>query len=356
MSVTFGDFAAVILEERDQDGIRGIESERNRFSLHIATADFASMLLTEIRPRHIREWLRVMAQKDAADTRGVRKICDDTIKRSFALVSSIATVAHEREEIEINFCTGVKVKKRVDARSTIDKWAFLTLDEQKAIVKCEGIDRADRLAIRFAIATGLRQGEQFNLLLTDLHTGVDTPHVVVRYGSFKKGKGRLPPKSGKIRTVPLFGDGLVAAREWLYELAEFAPDNPQRLVFPSPRGTVRGVGKPLGRGNAFKQALAKAGITRRVRWHDLRHTFCSNLVSGVLGRRWTLEEVRPLAGHSSITITQRYSHISERDLAIAAEATTFAHGPLMPIADAAPDTERNLEDFYAFDWDEAVSA
>ena len=352
---TFGEFALVVLDQRAEEGIRGIIPERNRFALHVSTAPFVGLELADIRAAHIREWLREMARKDAADTRGQRKITTETIKRSFALVSSIFTAAVEQELLTHSPTVGVRVKKRADESATKDKWAFLTLDEQKAVAVCDAISLADRLAIRFAIATGLRQGEQFNLELTDLHVGVDNPHVVVRYGS----RGRKPPKSGKVRTVPLFSDGLVAARAWLYVLPTYAADNPLRLVFPSHRGTQRSVGKPLGRGNAFKQALAAAGITRHIRWHDLRHTFCSNLVSGVLGRRWTLEEVRPLAGHSSITITQRYSHISEIELVKAAGETTFSHGPLMPLATAterelpdAPDTERDVS---AFDEEAAAS-
>lgn len=348
---TFAEFAAVVLEERDLAGIRGIDSERNRFKLHIASASFAAMPLTEIRPRHVREWLREMSQKDANDTRGLRKITDQTIKRSLALVSSIATAAHEREEIEINFCVGVKVKKRADIGATKDKWTFLTLDEQVAIAKCDAIPYMDRLAIRFAIATGLRQGEQCNLVLADLHIGVDSPRVVVRHGSFKpKRGGMLPPKSGKIRTVPLFADGIVCSREWSYELSTFAPANPFGLVFPSERGTRRGVGKPLGRGPLFREYLKHVGITRRVRWHDLRHTFCTNLVTGALGKVWPLIAVKEMAGHSSITITERYAHVGQRDLVTLGEACAFSHGPT-PIAKSTP-----ADDFYAFDWDEAVGS
>ncbi len=333
MSPSFREFALLTLEERDQDGIRGIESERNRFALHIETAGFAAMPLPEIRSRHIREWLRVMSQKDAADSRGVRKICDDTIQRSLALVSSIFTVAHERELVETNQCTGVKVKKRADVRSTREKWTFLTLEEQIAIAQCNAIPYADRLAIRFAIATGLRQGEQCNLLLPDLHTAAESPRVVVRYGSFKRAKGALPPKSGKIRTVPLFGDGIVAAKEWLYALPTYATDNPHRLVFPSARGTRRGVGKPLGRGPLLREYLKHVGIPRRVRWHDLRHTFCTNLVTGALGHVWPLVAVKEMAGHSSVTITERYAHVGQRDLVNLGAACAFSHEP-KPISDS----------------------
>jgi integrase len=334
MADTFTSFASTVLKHREEDGIRGIKSERNRFALHIEPAAFASKPVDEVTSVDVRDWLREMQQKKAADTRGDRKLSTDTVKRSFALVSSVFTAALERDLVKHSPCAGVRVKKRADERATKEKWVYLTLDEQRALASCEDISTADRLAIRFAIATGLRQGEQFNLELRDLDTGADKPSVFVRFGS----KG-LPPKSGKTRRVPLLRDGLVAAREWLLMLPWYAPTNPDSLVFPSPRGTRRGVGKPLGRGDAFPRALRAAGITRHARWHDLRHTCASNLVTGVLGRRWTLEEIRPLMGHSSVTITERYSHIGETELVRAAEETAFSHGPSIV---KASDTVRDL--------------
>ncbi len=327
----FKDFAAQVLDHRAEDGIRGIVSERNRFELHIETAAFAVKPLDEIRAVDIRDWLRVMAHKRAKDTRGERKICTDTVKRSFALVSSIFTAAAEKELIEMSPTSVVRVKKRADENATREKWTFLTLDEQKLIAACNTIPYADRLAIRFAIATGLRQGEQFSLQLRDLHTD-HAPHVFVRFG-----KPNLPPKSGKTRRVPLFGDGLVAARQWLSELPTFASDNPHAIVFPSARGTRRGVGKPLGRGPMFREYLKHVGITRRVRWHDLRHTFCTNLVTGALGKTWPLIAVREMAGHSSVQITERYAHVGQRDLVDLGAACDFSHD------DSPPDTLRDLE-------------
>ena len=41
-------------------------------------------------------------------------------------------------------------------------------------------------------------------------------------------------------------------------------------------------------------------------FHDLRHTFCSNLIlSGA-----SLKEVKEMIGHSDIKMTDRYSHLS----------------------------------------------
>jgi integrase len=296
-----------------------------------------------------------MQEKQAIGTD--RALADDTIKRCLSLVSAVFTAAVEDEIIESNPCSGVHLKKRAGTGSTREKWSVLTLEEQKLIAGCHAIPFADRLAIRFAIATGLRQGEQFALRLTDLHTGPNEPHVVVRFG----GARDLPPKSGKIRRVPLFGDGLVAARQWTYELGTYAPSNPLGLVFPTPTGTRRSVGKPLGRGDTFRRYLALVGVTRRVRWHDLRHTFGSSLVSGMWGRAWSLEEIRPVIGHSSIAMTQRYAHVCQTRLAEAARETSFA-APTLPFVASANDNDRivpaanDTSPDLSMWWDEAVSS
>ena len=54
--------------------------------------------------------------------------------------------------------------------------------EQHRIRTSNAIPEADRLIILFALLTGLRQGEQFNLDLADLRLDADAPHVVVRFG------------------------------------------------------------------------------------------------------------------------------------------------------------------------------
>jgi integrase len=328
----FSAYGPTVLDRREREGVRGIVSERNRWSLHISSAPFFEMPLEEIRSTHVRAWIHTMQEKKANDTRGDRLLSSQTIARAKALVSAIMARAVEEELCQGNPCRGVELRKRAEEIAAPEPWTFLNPEEQHAFASCPRIQPHHRTAIMFAIGTGARQGEQASLHISDVHAYVPRPHIVIRFG----GKKFLPPKNGKKRTVPLFGHGLVAAREALAWVQ--TQHNPLGLLFPDEKGRVCGVGKFLGRErddhgrwrDAWALAKERVGLKRRCRWHDLRHTAGSSLVAGWWGRRWTLEEVRPFLGHSSILITQRYAHIGDEALHAAAAETGVA---LIPDAD-----------------------
>ena len=73
-------------------------------------------------------------------------------------------------------------------------------------------------------------------------------------------------------------------------------------VFPSPvkEGQPRYDFK-----RQFRNAVKKAGIDN-FRFHDLRHTFASHLVMSVVD----LMTVKEQLGHTTLTMTMRYSHLA----------------------------------------------
>ncbi len=191
-----------------------------------------------------------------------------------------------------------------------DDW-FLTPAEQDRLATYPGEEKNIAL---FAMGTGLRQGETWNLRLIDLFLEGETPHVVVKFGS----EGRTP-KNHKARVVPLFGIGLKAAREWVAHLPNYREGkkgNPHGLVFPTLRGARRGRSRVP---REWKKMIEHLG--RHVHWHLLRHTAASSLVAGWWGKRWALEEVKSFMGHSSITVTERYAHLADSRLHELAAAT-----------------------------------
>jgi integrase len=319
---SFADFGRRVLDLRECDGVRGIRQERSRFRAHLEESSIAPRPVADIRTADIVALTRAIGRKAADDGREARKLSRHTVARCLSLASAIFDEAIRQDLRSDNPAKGVRLRK--EAR-TQEPWDYLRLEEQRAIATCADVPLWARLMMGFAWGTGLRQGEQWNLERRDLHTEGDDPYVVVRFGS----KGHAP-KNGRIRRVPLFGDGLAAAKRWLQVLPGYAPKNPVGLVFPTVTGCRRGVGAPeRGETNAEMAArratkrgkvellpewLRQAGVTREVRWHDLRHTCASSLVAGWWGRTWTLQEVCEMLGHSSIVVTQRYAHLGETSL------------------------------------------
>ncbi len=144
---------------------------------------------------------------------------------------------------------------------------------------------ADHLSplVRLALHTGLRRGELFALRWADV--SLDAGRLTVR---------GQHAKSGQTRHVPLNAEAQRVLRTW-------GPGASDALVFPSPDDSA----KPLTDvKTAWLELMRKAAITG-FRFHDLRHTFASNLVQAGVD----LAVVRELLGHSTILMTERYAHL-----------------------------------------------
>ena len=92
-------------------------------------------------------------------------------------------------------------------------------------------------------------------------------------------------------------------------------DNRLDLVF------TNSTGGPISTANLtsrhFKRWLSKAGIPSGMRWHDLRHTAASNLISAGV----PITTVSGLLGHSSVQVTNAvYGHAIPAQDGLAAEA------------------------------------
>ncbi|HYL89210.1 MAG TPA: site-specific integrase, partial [Burkholderiales bacterium] len=105
-------------------------------------------------------------------------------------------------------------------------------------------------------------------------------------------------KSGKRRSVPVNEEARRALLHRAAFRAEHCPD--AAYVFCHPNGKRV---KQMHYG--FKAACRRAGITD-FRVHDLRHTCASWLVQAGV----PLLDVSRLLGHSSIEMTERYSHLA----------------------------------------------
>ncbi|MEE9158875.1 MAG: site-specific integrase, partial [Gammaproteobacteria bacterium] len=137
--------------------------------------------------------------------------------------------------------------------------------------------------VLLSLNTGLRRGEVLQLKWTDID--LLQRKLVVRGDN---------AKSGKTRFLPLNDEALTTLQHWKINAGS------SEWVFAGIDG-----GRMKGIKTSWSGVLERAGIMD-FRWHDLRHHFASRLVmKGV-----DLNTVRELLGHSDLSMTLRYAHLS----------------------------------------------
>lgn len=305
---TLGVFGKRVLTARETGKqIRDPQSDWGRWNTHVADDVIAKINVRALRTDHLEAWLERIEK---------RGLAPQTRRNCLNVVRVVLRAAVKQRLARSNVAIGIRVEGK-----SASAWTYLTPDEQRALVAAT--PAPEQPIVAFAIGTGLRAGELVSLHLADVHVDGPEPHILVRFGK----KGRLPTKTGSgLRAVPLFGLALDAARAWLVALPSYASENPRGLMFPTRTGCLRDDRHVLpwaiwkGRGGV-PGVLARAGIMRPFRWHDLRHTCASSLASGWWGRRWALEEIKGFLGHSTIAVTQRYAHLAPSAVTLAAMAT-----------------------------------
>ncbi len=182
----------------------------------------------------------------------------------------------------------------------------LTEREQKLLLKVTGEHRSgfrDHLIIATALGTGLRAHELLALDVGDVFDGDGRARRRVQLRVFKRSHD--DPAAQEV----ILPDGLRAKLDKLYrwkraEGQSLAADAP---VFVSRNGN-RLSGRQLRERFALWQD--RAGLERRLSFHGLRHSSCTNLYRATKDLRL----VQRFARHASVTSTMRYAHPADEDL------------------------------------------
>lgn len=171
-------------------------------------------------------------------------------------------------------------------------WLQSAGEVQKLLAACnENI----RTLVAVMVGTGMRLDEALHLMWTD----IDLQHRVIHVHRGRRGA----PKSGRLRHVPIFDSVLSVLREMKLQKGE------DTLLWPGAK--LDNFDEQLPRNKTsvfrpFKAAVIRAGLPKKLRLHDLRHTFAGLfLASG--GDIFKLSKI---LGHSSVAITQQvYAHL-----------------------------------------------
>ena len=147
------------------------------------------------------------------------------------------------------------------------------------------------LAVSLMISTGIRVGELVALRIADLDLSNRSIRVL--------GKGR------RERMVYLTNDWICAAvTDYLDRSERTHVDSPLLLNRDGSQLTTAAVRGLLAR------AAERAGLTKRVTPHMLRHTAATQLIEAGVDIRF----VQRLLGHASIITTEIYTHVADTSL------------------------------------------
>jgi site-specific recombinase XerD len=150
-----------------------------------------------------------------------------------------------------------------------------------------------RTILMLLYSTGLRRAEAPLVKLAD----IDSQRMIIH---IRQGKG------SRDRDLPMSPKLLDALREY------YRSKRPKIYLFPSTAGRL-GIEKPMSDKSvwhAVRGAAKRAGLTKTIGPHTLRHTFATHLCEAGAD----LRTIQLLLGHSCLKETAIYLHLSQRHL------------------------------------------
>ncbi|MBT3230744.1 tyrosine-type recombinase/integrase [Candidatus Uhrbacteria bacterium] len=180
------------------------------------------------------------------------------------------------------------------------KIEFLEEDELRRMLNATKdtgglIGRRDRAILEMLFSTGLRVSELAQLLIKEVN--------------IKRGEFSVNGKGSKHRVVFLSDDSRDSIKEYLDVRKDMSP----YLFVSHDRAKHRRDSLPISPRTIqriVERYATAAGITKKITPHTLRHTFATDL----LRNGADIRSVQAMLGHESITTTQIYTHVTDKQL------------------------------------------
>lgn len=207
-------------------------------------------------------------------TQRLKNVSPITVNKEFAILRHILNKAVEWKYIKENSLKGLKKLKEPPGR-------LRYLDGKDLNSVISSCPKWLHPIIIIALYSGMRRSEILKLKWSDIDFNLKTITLT-------------ETKSGERRIIPI--------SEKLFDLLNTLPGwRKEEKVFPNINGNMVTM--------AFRRACRNASI-KDFRFHDLRHTFASQLAMRGVTERFLQE----LLGHKDPRMTKRYSHLSNEAL------------------------------------------
>ncbi len=233
--------------------------------------------------KNIRAYLMEMLNRNYSRT---------TVSRKIAAIKTFYRYLYREKLVKINPAVNVRTPKKVKNLPE-----FLTDSEARIVIEQVEMKTSssfrDRVILEVLYATGMRNSELCGLNFENIN--------------FEENEIKVHGKGGKERIVLINERAKEFLRKYIQEVrpalanntaltlssAVFINSNNYRLQQRSIHRVITGAAK-------------KAGLAKKVSPHTFRHTFATRL----LEKGADLRVVQELLGHSSISNTQIYTHVS----------------------------------------------
>ncbi|MCX7856427.1 MAG: tyrosine-type recombinase/integrase [Deltaproteobacteria bacterium] len=170
---------------------------------------------------------------------------------------------------------------------------FFTVDEMfhflESIPTNGLLNKRNKAIFELIYSTGIRAQEALNMNIEDIHIE----------GMWVKVKG----KGGKERIVPFGKKAKEAIIDYLEERGKkfkFGEKDPLFVNKKGKRLSYRGLH------TLMRNVKFRAGIHKNLALHGIRHSFATHMLDGGADLRF----IQELLGHSKLSTTQRYTHVS----------------------------------------------
>ncbi|NLD38803.1 MAG: site-specific integrase [Desulfatiglans sp.] len=217
------------------------------------------------------------------------------IKKSLIMLNGIMKYAVRQRYIDYNPVQDVEKPKGHSRYNESDEMDIFRPDEIRQLFdNTEGLKYKTLFMV--AVMSGARQGEILGLKWADIDW-YNSQLIIKR--TFQHGRFYEPKSETSKRKIDIGPTVMTQLKKW--KLA--SKPNDLDLVFSNEEGM------PIDKNNLVKRyyepALRRAGL-RRIRFHDLRHTFASLLIDQGEHPKYIQNQL----GHSSINVTMDvYGHL-----------------------------------------------
>lgn len=218
--------------------------------------------------------------------------CTNSISRKLVSLRMLYIFLVKENIVKENLMSSFTLPKR-------DKKLPIVLSQEEmieildGIIVCDAISSRNRCMVELLYATGMRVSELLNLTLKDLN--------------IKMGFIKVIGKGNKERMIPIGSYVGEILEQYINDYrAEFNIKNDSLLFFNKH-------GQRLSREEFYsilQTIVNSTSITKKVSPHTFRHTFATHLLENGAD----LRSIQELLGHSDISTTTIYTHISNQKI------------------------------------------